>query len=181
MRTLQTSIQNYYLLKNNKAFRQDHYNNMHKTVEQHKKQNVELRQQVDELQQLVAERDTEVRDLAYKDLLPGQILRAQHALQALQDHLTEQHMRQLLGSEPLQAILRAICKKEDYDKHYIGMIESIDPVVLQGEQEKEKEQEGEPYRRRDTTTTKSRRDTDFTQAAETAVETTTAAKDYQRQ
>ena len=124
--------------KNNKVFRRDHYNNMHKTVEQYKKQNVELQQQVDELQQLVAERDTEVRDLPYKDLLPGQILRAQHALQALQDHLTEQHMRQLLGSEPLQAILGAICKKEDYDKHYIEMIDSMDPVVtLQGEQEQD--------------------------------------------
>ena len=75
--------------ENNKAFRQDHYNNMHKTVEQYKKQNVALQQQVDELRQLVSERDTEVRDLAHKDLLPGQILRAQHALQALQDHLTE--------------------------------------------------------------------------------------------
>ena len=139
--------------KNNKAFRQDHYNNMHKTVEQYKKQNVELQQQVDELQQLVAERDTEVRDLAYKDLLPGQILRAQHALQALQDHLTEQHMRQLLGTEPLQAILGAICEKEDYDKHYIGMIESIDPVAtLQEGQEQEQQRnatEGEtPLRRR---------------------------------
>ena len=53
-----------------------------------------------------------VRDLAYKDLLPDQILQAQHALQAVQDHLTEQHMRQLLGSEPLQAILGVICQKE---------------------------------------------------------------------
>ena len=124
--------------KNNKVFRQDHYNNMHKTVEQYKKQNVALQQQVDELRQLVSERDTEVRDLAAKDLLPGQILRAQHALQALQDHLTEQHMRQLLGSEPLQTILGAICEKEDYDKHYIGMIDSIDPVVtLQEGQEQE--------------------------------------------
>ena len=79
--------------KNNKAFRQDHYNNMHK--------------------------------------------------------LTEQHMRQLLGSEPLQAILGAICKKEDYDKHYIGMIgmvESIDPVVIPpGKQEQDQ-------RRRESTT-----------------------------
>ena len=58
------------------------------------------------------ERDAEVQDLAYKDLLPDQILRAQHALQALQDHLTEQHMRQLLGTEPLQAILGVICQKE---------------------------------------------------------------------
>ena len=47
-------------------------------------------------------------------------------------------MRQLLGSEPLQAILGAICKKEDYDKYYIGMIESIDPAaILQGEQEQD--------------------------------------------
>ena len=131
--------------KDNKAFRQDHYNNMHKTVEQYKKQNVELQRQVDDLQQLVGERDIEVRDLAYKDLLPGQILRAQHALQALQDHLTEQHMRQLLGAEPLQAILGAISKKEEYDKHYIKMIDSIDPIaILQQEgQEKEKEQEGD--------------------------------------
>ena len=43
--------------KDNKVFRQDHYNNMHKTVEQYKKQNVELQQQVDELRQLVGERD----------------------------------------------------------------------------------------------------------------------------
>ena len=47
-------------------------------------------------------------------------------------------MRQLLGSEPLQAILGAICKKENYDKYYIGMIDSMDPVaILQGEQEKD--------------------------------------------
>ena len=85
---------------------------MHKTVEQCKKQNVELQRQVEDLQLLVGERDAEVRDLAYKDLLPDQILRAQHALQALQDHLTEQHVRQLLGSEPLQAILGVICQKE---------------------------------------------------------------------
>ena len=127
--------------KDNKVFRQDHYNNMHKTVEQYKKQNVELQQQVDELRQLVGERDIEVRDLAYKDLLPGQILRAQHALQALQDHLTEQHMRQLLGNEPLQAILGAISKKEEYgkyyDKHYVQMIDSIDPVSLLQQQEGE--------------------------------------------
>ena len=53
-------------------------------------------------------------------------------------------MRQLLGSEPLQAILGAIWKKEDYDKHYIGMIgmvESIDPVVLPTEEQQE-EREG---------------------------------------
>ena len=119
---------------------------MHKTVEKYKKQNVELQQQVDELRQLVGERDTEVRDLAYKDLLPGQILRAQHALQALQDHLTEHHIRQLLGTEPLQAIVGAISKKEEYDKHYVQMIDSIDPVAVlqQEEQEKEKEQEGDP-------------------------------------
>ena len=59
-----------------------------------------------------------MRDLAYKDLLPDQILRAQHALQALQDHLTEQHMRQLLGTEPLQAILGAMSEKEENDKSY---------------------------------------------------------------
>ena len=92
----------------NKVFSQNHYNNMHKTVEQYKKQNVELQRQVEDLQLLVGERDAEVRDLAYKDLLPDQILRAQHALQALQDHLTEQHMRQLSGTEPLQAILGVI-------------------------------------------------------------------------
>ena len=134
--------------KDNQVFRQDHYNNMHKTVEKYKKQNVELQQQVDELRQLVGERDTEVRDLAYKDPLPGQILRAQHALQALQDHLTEQHMRQLLGSEPLQAILGAISEKKEHDKHYIQMIDSIDPVaILQQEgQEKENEQEGDTTR-----------------------------------
>ena len=45
--------------KDNKVFRRDHYNNMHKTVEKYKKQNVELQQQVDELQQLVAERETQ--------------------------------------------------------------------------------------------------------------------------
>ena len=128
--------------KSNKVFRQDHYNNMHKTVEKYKKQNVELQRQVDDLQLLVGERDIEVRDLAYKDLLPGQILRAQHALQALQDHLTEQHMRQLLGSEPLQAILGAINKEEEHDKHYIQMIDSIDPVTIlqQGAQGTESEQ-----------------------------------------
>ena len=86
---------------------------MHKTVERHRKQNGELQKQVEELRQLVGERDAEVQDLAYKDLLPDQILRAQHALQALQDYLIEQHMRrQLLGSEPLQAILGVICQKE---------------------------------------------------------------------
>ena len=124
----------------NKVFRQDHYNTMHKTVEQYKKQNVELRRQVDDLQQLVGERDAEVRDLAYKDLLPNQIVRAQHALQALQDHLTEQHMRQLLGAEPLQAILGAMSEKEENDKpYYIQMIDSIDPVAVlqQGEQGRE--------------------------------------------
>ena len=89
---------------------------------------------------LERERDIEVRDLAYKDLL-GQILRAQHALQALQDHLTEQHMRQLLGAEPLQAILGAISKKEEYDKHYIKMIDSIDPIAILQQEEQEKEQE----------------------------------------
>ena len=140
--------------KNNKVFRQDHYNNMHKTVEQYKKQNAELQRQVDDLQQLVGERDIEVRDLAYKDLLPGQILRAQHALQALQDHLTEQHMRQLLGAEPLQAILGAISKKEEYDKHYVRMIDSIDPVALLQEEQEKDEQEGDT--RRVITTTKSK-------------------------
>ena len=132
--------------KNNKVFRQDHYNNMHKTVEQYKKQNVELQQQVEELRQLVGERDIEVRDLAYKDLLPGQILRAQHALQALQDHLTEQHMRQLLGNEPLQAILGAISKQEEYDQHYVQMIDSLDPVSLLQQQEGENDQEGDTTR-----------------------------------
>ena len=119
----------------NKVFHQKHYNNMHKTVEQYKKQNVELQRQVNGLQQLVGERDEEVRDLAYKNLLPDQILRPQHALQALQDHLTEQHMRQLLGAEPLQAILGAMNKKEENNKpYYIQMIDSIDPVaVLQQE------------------------------------------------
>ena len=87
---------------------------------------------------MVGERDIEVRDLAYKDLLPGQILRAQHALQALQDHLTEQHMRQLRGNEPLQAILGAISKKEEYDKHYdqhYVQIDSLDPDSLLQQQE----------------------------------------------
>ena len=120
---------------------------MHKTVEQYKKQNTELQRQVDDLQLLVGERDAEVRDLAYKDLLPDQILRAQHALQALQDHLTEQHMRQLLGTEPLQAILGAMSEKEENNKpYYIQMIDSMDPVaVLQsrrtGEEEKETTEE----------------------------------------
>ena len=36
--------------------------------------------QVEELRQVLGERDAEVRDLAYKDLLPDQMLRAQHAL-----------------------------------------------------------------------------------------------------
>ena len=40
----------------NKVFRQNHYNNMHKTVEQYKKQNVELQRQVEDLQLLVGER-----------------------------------------------------------------------------------------------------------------------------
>ena len=82
--------------------------------------------------------EREVRDLAYKDLLPDQILRA-HALQALQDHLIEQHMRQLLGTEPLQAILGAMNKKEEHDKHYyVRMIDSMDPIASrqQGQQEK---------------------------------------------
>ena len=54
-------------------------------------------------------------------------------------------MRQLLGAEPLQAILGAISKKEKYDKYYIQMIDSIDPVALlqQEGQEKESEQEGD--------------------------------------
>ena len=126
----------------NKVFRQKHYNNMHKTVEQYKKQDVELQRQVDDLRQLVGERDEEVRDLAYKDLLPAQILRAQHALQALQDHLTEQHMRQLLGAEPLQTILGAMNKEENNKPYYIRMIDSMDPTVAlqQGE---EMEQEGD--------------------------------------
>ena len=128
----------------NKVFRQNHYNNMHKTIEQYKKQNVELQRQVDDLQQLVGERDAEVRDLAYKDLLPDQILRAQHALQALQDHLTEQHMRQLMGTEPLQAILGAISKKEEHDKHYyIQMIDGMDPVAIPQQEGQEKKEEGE--------------------------------------
>ena len=144
--------------KDNKVFRQDHYNNMHETVEQYEKQKVELQRQVDDLQQLVGERDAEVRGLAYKDVLPDQILRAQHALQALQDHLTEQHMRQLLGTEPLQAILGAISKKEKYDKHYyIRMIDSMDPIATL-----QQERRGEGARRRcyrrSTTTTKGRGD-----------------------
>ena len=89
---------------------------------------------------MVGERDIEVRDLAYKDLLPGQILRAQHALQALQDHLTEQNMRQLLGAEPLQAILGAMSEKEKNDKpYYIQMIDSIDPVAVLQQEGQEKE------------------------------------------
>ena len=135
----------------NKVFRQNHYSNMHKTVEQYKKQNVELQRQVEDLQLLVGERDAEVRDLAYKDLLPDQILRAQHALQALQDHLTEQHMRQLLGAEPLQAILGVICKKELLPQHqdkqhnnnpyYIQMIDSMDPTAVLQQEEKDKREE----------------------------------------
>ena len=46
----------------NNVFRQNHYNNMHKTVEQYKKQNVELQRQVEDLQLSVGERDAEVRD-----------------------------------------------------------------------------------------------------------------------
>ena len=45
----------------NKVFRQNHYNNMHKTVEQYKKQNAELQRQVDDLQQLAGERDASTR------------------------------------------------------------------------------------------------------------------------
>ena len=78
---------------------------MHKTVGQHKKENGELQKQVEELRQLVGERDAEVRDLAYKDP-PDQIFRSQH---------TEQRTRQLLGSEPLQAILGVICQKNNYN------------------------------------------------------------------
>ena len=43
-----------------KIFQQNHYYNMHKTVEQHKKQNGELQKQVEELRQLVGERHAEV-------------------------------------------------------------------------------------------------------------------------
>ena len=51
-------------------------------------------------------------------------------------------MRQLLGTEPLQAIFGAMNKKEENDKHYcIRMIDSMDPVAaLQPEQQ---EKEGE--------------------------------------
>ena len=123
-----------------KFFLQSHYNNMHKTVEQYKKQNVELQRQVEDLQLLVGERDAEVRDLAYKDLLPGQILQA---LQALQDHLTEQHMRQLFGTEPLQAVLGVICKKEEYNNkpYYARMIDSMGPIAALQQDEQEKEEE----------------------------------------
>ena len=110
------------------------------------------------LRQLVGERDAEVRNLAYKDLLPDQILRAQHALQALQDHLTEQHMRQLLGSEPLQAILGVICqkdllhqKRQHKDNHYcIQMIDSMDPAVALQQPEAAKG-EGKEKKEEDTT------------------------------
>ena len=78
--------------------------------------NGELQMQVEKLRHLVGERDAEVRDLAYKDLLPDQMLRAQHALQTLQDHLTEQQMRQLLGSDPPQAVLGVICQKSYYKR-----------------------------------------------------------------
>ena len=123
---------------------------MHKTVEQCKKQNVELQRQVEDLQLLVGERDAEVRDLAYKDLLPGQNLRAQHALQALQDHLTEQHMRQLLGTEPLQAILGVICQKEllqqqqkeqhNTKAYYVRVIDRMDPIAALQQEEQEKKE-----------------------------------------
>ena len=103
----------------NKVFRQNHYNNMHKTVEQYKKQHVELERQVEDLQLLAGERDAE----------------------ALQDHLTEQHMRQLLGTEPLQAILGAISKKEEHDKHYyVQMIDSMDPMTALQQEQQEKEE-----------------------------------------
>ena len=59
-------------------------------------------------------------------------------------------MRQLLGNEPLQAILGAIIKKEEYDKHYdkhyVQMIDSIDPVSLlqpEGENDREGDTTGE--------------------------------------
>ena len=116
------------------------------------------------------ERDAEVRDLAYKDLLPDHILRAQHARQALQDHLTEQHMRQLLGSEPLQAILGVICqkellqqKKQHKDNHYyIRMIDSTDPVAAlqqpEAEKEEGKEKTEKGYHRRISATKESSRD-----------------------
>ena len=134
----------------NKVFCQNHCNNMHKTVEQYKKQNVELQRQVEDLQLLVGERDAEVRDLAYKDPLPDQILRAQHALQALQDHLTERHMRQLLGSESLQAILGVICKQEPLQQqqkeqhntksYYVRVIDSMDPIAALQQDEQEKKE-----------------------------------------
>ena len=130
-----------YYVKNNgngNEFQQNTYYNMHKSVKQYKKHNEELQKQVGELRQSVGERDAEVRDLAFNDLLPDQILRAQHALQALQDHLTEKHTRKLLGSEPLQALLGAICQKEQLQQwkkqrrdnhHYIQMIDSMDPIA----------------------------------------------------
>ena len=130
----------------NNLFRQKHYNTMHKTVEQYKKQNTELQRQVDDLRQLVGERDEEVRDLAYKDLLPDQILRAQYALQALQDHLTEQHMRQLLGAEPLQAILGAMNKEQTSKPYYVRMIDSMDPIAALRQEVQEMEQEGDTTR-----------------------------------
>ena len=128
--------------KDNKVFRQSYYSNTHKTVEQYKKQNVELQRQVEDLQLLVGERNAEVRDLAYKDLLPDQILRAQHALQALQDHLTEQHMRQLLGTGPLQAILGVIGKKEESNNkpYYVRMIDGMDPIAALQQEGQEKEE-----------------------------------------
>ena len=94
------------------------------------------------------ERDAQVRDQAYKDLLPDQILRA-HALQALQDHLTEQRMRQLLGSEPLQAILVVICQKEQLQQrkqqndnaYYIQMIDSMGPVQHYNNRKQQKNKE----------------------------------------
>ena len=118
-------------------------------------------QQVDDLRQLLGERDIEVRDLAYKDLLPGpnpssticttSTARTISLNNTCDNYWVLNHYKQYWG---------AISKKEEHDKHYyIQMIDSIDPVaILQQEgQEKENEQ-GRRHHRRDITTTKSRRD-----------------------
>ena len=66
-------------------------------------------------------------------------------LQALQDHLTEQCMRQLLGTEPLQTVLRVISKNEEHDNkpYYIRLSDSMDPVAALQSEQQEKE-EGNP-------------------------------------
>ena len=84
----------------NKMFQLNHYYNMHKIVEQvqeAKWKTTKASWRTTTLGWRESERDVKVKDLAYKDLLPDPIFRAQHALQTLQNHFTKQRMRQLPG------------------------------------------------------------------------------------